>query len=188
MDVECLEQNRKKKMSYTGRAKKQIPTDFTIIQDRQEKKDVWKLPWPTEIDSLLTGDYSFKEFTTKEKGKKKLRSPVAIEKKQDLKELFTSLSKPKKPAFVRELERMAELPVKCIIVGEALHEWRVKQALAIVRKKSHGRCKLIEATIWHWASKIGIQYGIPIYFVSQDGLDNLLRRVFIDAWQKVNEL
>lgn len=147
------------------------------MRDDREKQP-WNLSYPTKVKRLEVGDYSFD-------GLEKL---VAIEKKSGLIELLNDLTASYRPTFERFLKRLSKVPVRCIVVGEPLSEWRVHKALKIVKEKSRGKSQLIPRTIYYWLGEMMMTYNIPVLFLDPVTREHVLREVFRAAYAKARVL
>ena len=147
------------------------------MRDDREKQP-WNLSYPTKVKRLEVGDYSFD-------GLEKL---VAIEKKSGLIELLNDLTASYRPTFERFLKRLSKVPVRCIVVGEPLSEWRVHKALKIVKEKSRGKRQSIPRTIYYWLGEMMMTYNIPVLFLDPVTREHVLREVFRAAYAKARVL
>jgi hypothetical protein len=115
---------------------------------------------------LLTADYSFVG----------LESVVAIEKKSGLAEICSDLSGKNRPRFLRFLDRLSRYPVKVMLVeGNGPND-------AYSLPDYRGGSTPLFKTSNFWLSKMVTAYGIPVLFVGEPRIDELVINVFQDAY------
>lgn len=112
--------------------------------------------WPMERKRLKVGDYTIEGY----------EKIIAIEKKSGLQELLTDLAQPSRARFIRFLERLAERPVRLIVMdGRPPTLVNIEMTLAVMKKKSRGKCQLTVETWHYWFGRIMCYYQIPMIFV-----------------------
>ena len=166
-----------KTMRYIKKSK--LDQSFTILFDTREQKP-WTLPpqYPMKRVHLKVGDYTIKGY----------ESIIAIEKKSGLAELFTDLSVSYRPTFKRFLRKLAQFPIKAIVVQDSLNSGTLHRCLTELNRKSKGKMQMTEETLYYWVSEITLKYGIPILFVDKAILLNILPRIFEAAFRKAQEM
>jgi hypothetical protein len=166
------------------RKKKPVDMDFTIVYENREVgngKRPWlflERRWPMVKEYMKTGDYTIKGF----------EDILAIEKKQDIRELFQCLTASERPRFKRFLKRLSKFEVKCIVVGESFCADKIYKEVKRLRYVSNGKCGLTAETAFYWIAEIGITYNIPVLFVGSDTLENVVCNVFEAAYKRAKEL
>lgn len=129
--------------------------DLKIFWDSNEKKGRWELPLPFKMERkrLETGDYTIEGY----------ENLIAIERKSGLLEVFGNLAGSDRVRFENTLLRMSKFPFKAIVIEDEYSN--LTRALAILKKKSHGKARVDQASMDCWLNKISIQYGIPVHFI-----------------------
>lgn len=148
-------------MGYLSRKSRQyIPktTSTLLVFDDREKKPLKSKFFKMKKKRLKTGDYTFSGF----------ENVISIERKDNLKELFTNLSGSNRKVFYKELERMSRFKVKCFIVEDNL-----KNVNTTYReiKKHAPNMKMSPESIYCWLNRTMFEFNIPVLFVG-----NLFRR------------
>ena len=144
-------------------------TPLILIRDTREQKP-WRSDFETVTKKLATGDYSFYKF----------EDIVAIERKYNLKELYTDLSGNKRSWFLGVLNRLSNYPVRCIIIEDNFENY-------IKTLRYIPKTRLTQDTIPYWINEIMFSYNIPILFVgksfrkSKDILNRFLLNLFEQA-------
>lgn len=142
-------------MSYLRKNKKIVTLQrpISVLYDDREKKP-WKL---YSLDftmikwRLRCGDYTIKGY----------EDIVAVEKKSGLKEFITNLGKKDRTRFERSLEKLAQYPIKCMVIEGCLDR-RLFSVLSSIPTK------LGPSSVYFWLSKIIIEYGIPVLFIGRN--------------------
>ena len=142
-------------MSYLKKPKKVIHLDrpITILRDDREKKP-WRIVSPDFTHGkkrLMTGDYTIEGY----------EDVVAIEKKYGMKEFITNISGKDRKRFDATLVRLAEYPIKCIVIEDTLD----KKLFDVFRALP---TRLGPKSVYWWMNKIIIHYGIPILMLGRN--------------------
>jgi hypothetical protein len=144
------------------------PPRLPVIMDDRERQG-FILPedrFSVRTRRLLTGDYSFVG----------LESVVAIEKKSGLAEICSDLSGKNRPRFLRFLDRLSRYPVKLLLVeGNGPND-----AFELIDYRG-GTTPLFK-TCNFWLSRMTTIYGIPVLFVGEPRVEELVINVFQDAY------
>lgn len=154
-------------MSYLRKNKKvvNLGRPVTVLYDDREKKP-WKIQSPDFTLSkcrLKCGDYTINGYS----------HIVAIEKKSGLKEFITNLGKKDRIRFERSLERLAEYPIKAIII-EACLDHRLFSTLSSIPTR------LGPSSVYYWLNKIIVHYGIPVLFIGRNAV--IRRDMLVDLF------
>ena len=142
-------------MSYLKKRKKviQLEKPVNILRDDREKKP-WRINSPDFTVSkcrLSVGDYTIEGF----------EKTVAIEKKSGLKEFIMNLSGRDRKRFERELVKLAEFPIKCIVIEDTL-DARLYRLFKTINTR------IYPFSVYFWINKIIVQYGIPVLFIGRN--------------------
>lgn len=160
-------------MSYLPKDKKiKLPAKRIILVDDREKKP-WKFPndsgYKLQTQRLKIGDYTFK-------GAEEI---VAIEKKSGWQEILTDISAKYRPGFKKFLERLANLPLKCMVIEDDITYMNDSPNF------KYGRLKVDSLIFWY--NKIILEYEIPIILIGKKNLHlkaRLISNVFITMEQE----
>jgi len=155
----------KKKCTYVDRA------GITIIYDDREKQP-WKLPYKMLRKRLDVGDYTVKGY----------EKVIALEKKENLSELYTNISIRSLPRFRKFLGKLAKYPVKCLIVNESLDN--IDYAYRMLKKKVPNM-QVKPSNLIFWISKISVYYGIPMLFTEDM---NIVNECITEAVKKAKDI
>lgn len=141
-----------------------------ILYDDREKQR-WILPWSMKRIHLSVGDYSIEGFETK----------IAVEKKSGLQELLNNLTGAQRERFERFLGRLAEYPIKCIVIEDELSN--LPHTIAIMQRKTP--TQLTCNTVYYWLSVIITKYRIPVLFVGRynNVKESMIRRLFEQCYK-----
>jgi len=145
-----------------------------VTRDDREKK-----PWlfinkltEVKVKRLKVGDYSIEGY----------EDMIAIEKKSGFAELFGDLSGAYRPTFVRFLTKLSKVPIKIMVIEEPFTSANIEKCLRVLRKKSHGRIKLNEETIYHWTTAIQIRYNISMWFLDKRAATIIVPKILNEAY------
>ena len=162
------------------RKKPKPVSNITLVYDDREKNPWMFLSkrWPMVKKRLKVGDYTIKGFENK----------IAIEKKSGIAELFSDLTTGERSGFERFLQRLSQYPVKAIVVEDSFFGPLIYSIAAILKRKSRGKSRLTAHTIFHWTSKISIEYGIPILFVDKSSCKEIVTKLVEQCISKAEKL
>lgn len=164
-------------MRYIKKSKP-VPSKLPVILYDDRERRPWlflqEYGYTMRKKRLKIADYSFTGF----------EAQVAIEKKSGLTELLSDLRASYRPTFKRFLTKLANVPVKAIVVEDDIS--RVVAVIKELQHKSNGKSRLTVETVYYWVAHITLHYRIPIIFTGRDWRvqGHTVKHLFMEAYEQ----